>query len=162
MGRPFKTLTPAQIAEVETLAAILTSEQVADYLGIGRRTFYSMMARDHEIAARYKKGRARAIGSIAQTLISKARSGDTTSMIFYLKTQGGWRETVQLETFEMDRPASPVAADIDLSSLSDGALQELEAAIYGGDVRSLVAANNPVLDHEPFEGRAGPNVDDTA
>ena len=94
--KPF-TLTDAQKAEVETLAAVLTAEQVADYFGIGRRTFYSMMERDEEIAARYKRGKAKAIGVIAQGLIYKARGGDTTSMIFYLKTQAGWRETASLE-----------------------------------------------------------------
>ena len=97
MSRAPMTLTDAQKAEVETLAAVLTAEQVADYFGIGRRTFYSMMQRDEEIAARYKKGKARAIGAIAQGLINKARGGDTTSMIFFLKTQAGWRETSQIE-----------------------------------------------------------------
>lgn len=97
MGRPEKFLTDAQKAEVETLAAVLTSEQVADYFGIGRRTFYAMMARDEEIAARYKRGKARAIGAIAQGLINKARGGDTASMIFFLKTQAGWRETATVE-----------------------------------------------------------------
>jgi hypothetical protein len=91
------TLTDEQKAEVETLAAVLTAEQVADYFGIGRRTFYSMMQRDDEIAARYKRGKAKAIGVIAQGLINKARAGDTTSMIFFLKTQAGWRETAQIE-----------------------------------------------------------------
>lgn len=91
------TLTDEQKAEVETLAAVLTAEQVADYFGIGRRTFYSMMQRDDEIAARYKRGKAKAIGVIAQGLINKARAGDTTSMIFFLKTQAGWRETSQIE-----------------------------------------------------------------
>lgn len=91
------TLTEAQKAEVETLAAVLTAEQVADYFGIGRRTFYSMMQRDEEIAARYKRGKAKAIGVIAQGLINKARGGDTASMIFFLKTQAGWRETSQIE-----------------------------------------------------------------
>ncbi len=38
---------------VETLAAVLTAEQVADYFGIGRTTFYNLMRRDPEIAARY-------------------------------------------------------------------------------------------------------------
>lgn len=94
--QPF-TLTDEQKAEVETLAAVLTAEQVADYFGIGRRTFYSMMQRDEEIAARYKRGKAKAIGVIAQGLINKARAGDTTSMIFFLKTQAGWRETSQVE-----------------------------------------------------------------
>lgn len=90
-------LTEAQKAEVETLAAVLTAEQVADYFGIGRRTFYSMMEQEEEIAARYKRGKAKVIGVIAQGLIIKARSGDTASMILFLKTQAGWRETASLE-----------------------------------------------------------------
>lgn len=93
MGRRPKTLTEAQKAEVETLAAVLTAEQIADYFGIGRTTFFAMMNRDGEIAERYKRGKARAVGASAQSLIAKARAGDTTSMIFYLKTQAGWRET---------------------------------------------------------------------
>jgi hypothetical protein len=93
MARPEKILNDAQLAEVETLASVLTAAQMADYFGIGRTTFFSIMARDDEVAERYKRGKARAIGAIAQTLISKARAGDTASMIFYLKTQGGWRET---------------------------------------------------------------------
>jgi len=97
MGRPTKSLTPAQIAEVETLAAVLTTSQIADYFGIGRTTFFSMMERNPEIAERYKRGKAKAIGAIAQGLIAKARGGDTTSMIFFLKTQAGWRETATIE-----------------------------------------------------------------
>lgn len=96
MGRPSLTLTPAQMAEVETLAAVLTAEQVADYFGISRTTIFAIPRRAPGIAAHYKKGKVRAISAIAQTLISKARSG-TTSMIFHLKTQGGWRETAGME-----------------------------------------------------------------
>ncbi|GHE00910.1 hypothetical protein U879_13605 [Defluviimonas sp. 20V17] len=97
MARQPMQFSDVQKAEVETLAAVLSSEQIADYFGIGRRTFYDMMARDEEIAARYKRGKAKAIGAIAQGLITKARSGDTACMIFYLKTQGGWRETAVVE-----------------------------------------------------------------
>jgi hypothetical protein len=121
--RPF-TLTDAQKAEVETLAAVLTAEQVADYFGIGRRTFYSMMERDEEIAARYKRGKAKAIGVIAQGLINKARSGDTTSMIFFLKTQAGWRETLHVAATE-----PPAKSCIDVTALSDAALHEIIAAM---------------------------------
>jgi predicted DNA-binding transcriptional regulator AlpA len=53
--QPFE-LSEAQKSEVEMLAAVLTAEQVADYFGIGRLTFYSMMQRDEEITARYKRG----------------------------------------------------------------------------------------------------------
>lgn len=97
MGRPARTLTADQIGEVETLAAVLSAGQMADYFGVGRTTFYAMMQREPGIAERYKRGRARAIGAIAQSLITKARSGDTACMIFYLKTQAGWRETAPPE-----------------------------------------------------------------
>ena len=106
------TLNEAQKAEVETLAAVLTSEQIADYFGIGRRTFYSLMERDEDIAARYKKGRARAIGAIAQTLITKARAGDTIAMLFYLKTQGGWREADRDARLIDEAPAMPIVVQV--------------------------------------------------
>ena len=50
------------------------------------------MERDPAVYERYKKGKARAIGAVAQGLLKKARDGDTTSAIFYLKTQAGWKE----------------------------------------------------------------------
>ena len=125
MARKPITLTDAQKAEVETLAAVLTTEQIADFFGIGRTTFWSMMERDEEIAARYKKGKARAIGAIAQGLITKARAGDTVSMIFYLKTQGGWRETQHVELTGTDE--GPVQT-FDASRLSTASLRELMAA----------------------------------
>ena len=119
MGRTPICLSDAQKAEVETLAAVLTAEQVADYFGIGRRTFYSMMARDEEIAARYKRGKAKAIGAIAQGLINKARGGDTASMIFFLKTQAGWRETATLEHRLEDNPGESGRARDKLAKLLD-------------------------------------------
>ena len=130
MGRRPLTLTDAQKAEVETLAAVLTTEQIADFFGIGRTTFWSMMQRDEEIAERYKKGKARAIGAIAQGLIAKARGGDTTSMIFYLKTQAGWRETASLE---LNCSPEDSARTLDVSGLSNGTLRELLEARNGSD-----------------------------
>lgn len=126
MGRHPTTLTEQQQSEVDTLAAVLTAEQMADYFGIGRTTFFSLMRREPEIAARYKKGKARAIGSVAQSLITKARAGDTASMIFFLKTQGGWRETTRIE--HLDDTARPT---IDITALSDA---ELEAVIIASNV----------------------------
>ena len=123
-GSPALTLNPAQMAEVETLAAVLNAEQIADYFGVGRTTFFAMIRRDAEIGEHYKRGKARAIGAIAQGLIQKARSGDTTSMIFYLKTQGGWRETLAIERHdEWSREA------LDLSKLSDEDLMRLMGII---------------------------------
>lgn len=96
-GRPLIVLTDEQRNELETLAAVLNVEQIADYFGISRRVFYDIMERDKEVSAQYKKGKAKAVGFVAQNLIQKARSGDLGAQIFYLKTQAGWKETQRLE-----------------------------------------------------------------
>lgn len=92
-GQPQKTLTPEQVAEVSTLAAVLSQEQIADYFGVSRPTFAAICERQPEVFLQYKKGKARAIGTVAKGLLQKARDGDTASAIFYLKTQAGWKET---------------------------------------------------------------------
>ena len=102
---------------METLAAVLTSAQIADFLGVGRTTFFSLLDRDSDLSERYKRGRARAVGAVAQSLVSKARAGNVAAMIFYLKTQGGWRETVQVADEKSE--VEPVR---DLRTLSDAAL----------------------------------------
>lgn len=75
IGRLPTTLTEQRRAEVETLASVLAAERMADYFGMARTTFLSMMQREPR-SARFKRGRARAIGSVAQSLIAKARGGD--------------------------------------------------------------------------------------
>ena len=89
-----RVLNDDEMAQVEALASVLSTEQIADYLGIARRTLYDIMERQPKVSARYKKGRAKAVGSIAKSLLQKAQSGDNTAMIFYLKTQAGWKETI--------------------------------------------------------------------
>lgn len=96
MPRPFITLNLEQMREVETLAALLSQDQIADYFGICRNTFRAIRAREPEVDALYKKGKAKAIAHVANGLLQKARAGDTVSMLFYLKTQGGWRETAEM------------------------------------------------------------------
>ena len=49
-------LTDEQMAEVETLAAVLNVAQMADYFGIGRTTFFSILNREPEVSERYKGG----------------------------------------------------------------------------------------------------------
>jgi predicted DNA-binding transcriptional regulator AlpA len=96
-GRPRKKLTKAQVEEVETLAAVLSVEQIGAYFGLGKTTFYEIMKRQPEVFERYQRGKARAVGSVAKNLIMQAREGNTTAAIFYLKTQAGWKETTRQE-----------------------------------------------------------------
>ena len=113
MGRPPITLTPDQVREVETLAALLNQEQIADYFGIARNTFRAICERDEEVLVRYKRGKAKAIAHVANGLLQKARSGDTTSSIFYLKTQAGWRETThEAASTDRDEPISKISWEI--------------------------------------------------
>lgn len=93
MARKPIVFSPEQVKQVEKLAAMLTREQMADFFGVATRTFDNIRERQPEIDAAYKRGRAEVIGKIAESLIQDALDGDTTSRIFYLKTQAGWRET---------------------------------------------------------------------
>lgn len=96
-GRPPITLTDEQVAQIEALGSVLSIEQIADYFGISKTTFYAIMERQPEVSERYKKGKAKAIGSVAQGLLQQAKSGNTSAAMFYLKTQAGWRETQQID-----------------------------------------------------------------
>ena len=55
MARPRKTLTPAQVKEVETLAAVLTQNQIADYFGMDSDTFAAIRKRDDDVSRSYNK-----------------------------------------------------------------------------------------------------------
>jgi len=83
-------LTKEQVRELEKLAAYLPLEQIADYLGIHERTLRERMFLSEEVRAAYERGRARAIGAVAQSLLSKARQGDFRAQKFYLQTQARW------------------------------------------------------------------------
>ena len=99
-GRPAKTLTDEQRAQVEALAAYLTQEQIADYFGIARNTFIAIMEREPDISERYTRGKAKAIGAVAQGLIQQARNGDKVAAMFDLEqANDGYGETrLSLET----------------------------------------------------------------
>ena len=84
------------------MAAMLTIAQMADFFGISERTFANIRQRQPEIDAAYKEGRADVIGKVAASLIQDALDGDTTSRIFFLKTQAGWRETSHVEVTGKD------------------------------------------------------------
>jgi hypothetical protein len=149
MARPAITLSPEQVREVETLAALLNQDQIADYFGIARNTFRAICEREPEVGERYKRGKAKAIAHVAHGLLQKARAGDTTSAIFYLKTQAGWRETQVMEHGFEPRVAEPDGLDVSL--LSKAALREIVAA---ADEQKRTCAGSRVLEHSPLPKEA--------
>jgi hypothetical protein len=96
-GRPRKNISEEQMAQVEALAAYMGQDHIADYLGMDRDTLKEVFKRQPEVFRRYKAGKSKAIAAVAQSLIKKARDGDTASAIFFLKTQAGWKETSQVD-----------------------------------------------------------------
>jgi hypothetical protein len=92
-GRPMIVFDEAQIAQVEALAAVMSKRQLCDYMSVGETTFREIEGRQPEVSDAYKRGKAKAIGSIGQSLIQQAKNGNIAAAIFYLKTQAGWRET---------------------------------------------------------------------
>lgn len=107
-------LTADQKAELGALAAVLNLDQIADYFGFSPATLDNILKRDDESLRLYKKGKSVAIKDVGGSLIEQARAGDTTSMIFYLKTQAGWREVQQVESNNKNETIIRVVADSDV------------------------------------------------
>ncbi|WOI56969.1 hypothetical protein [Palleronia sp. LCG004] len=138
MGRPLISLTSEQAREVETLAVLLSQDQIADYFGISRSTFHAICSREPEVLKRYKRGKAKAIAHVANGLLQKARAGCMTSSIFYLKTPAGWRETAEIH----HRPAGP-----SFEELSDAELFARFAELMEEVEGLLVEAS--IVQHDP-------------
>ena len=123
-----RVMTEAECKEIETLAAVLSQEQIADYLGIGRTTFYEIRKRQPEVSEHYARGRARAIGSLGQGLLIDARGGDARSREFYLRTQGGWTEKQAIDHTSSDGSMSSIPANA-----SPETLRQVRELLYGSD-----------------------------
>jgi hypothetical protein len=107
-GRPLTTLNDEQIKEVAELAESgLNCEQIADYLKLSERTFRNLKERDSAVFTAYKKGKAAGVKKATNLLWSKMMDGDTTSIIFYLKTQARWSEKNNLNVTSEDGSMSP-------------------------------------------------------
>jgi predicted DNA-binding protein (UPF0251 family) len=82
------------LKQVESLAANgLTQEQIASALGISERTLYQQKRDSADFAAAIKRGKAKGIALVTNKLMESIKGGNMTGMIFFLKTQAGWKET---------------------------------------------------------------------
>lgn len=119
-------LTPEQVQQVRVLSAYMTQQQIGDFFGFNERTFRKIKARQPNVEAAYKAGRAAGVGRVAEGLYQMAAGGDLTAMIFYLKTQAGWRETTRhdVDHRSSDGSMTPKAAvqltDAELARIASG------------------------------------------
>jgi len=88
MGRP-KWIPDAEIcARASEMASRgLTVAQIADCLGVSESTMYNKQEEYLEFMDSIKRGRSKGMEEITNALFEKAKAGDNTSMIFYLKTR---------------------------------------------------------------------------
>ena len=95
-GRPPIVFTEEQLEQLAEIAPYLNYLQIADYFKINQETFYKLLARDQRIAEVYKKAKSEKLYRFAQRLHDKAMGlapeADTGAIVFYLKTQGRWKE----------------------------------------------------------------------
>lgn len=121
MSRKPHEPTPASRQLVQLHATIgTTQETIASILGIDPKTLRLYYREELDHAS------AQANATIGGALFNKAKSGDTTAMIFWMKTRAGWREKHDINHTSSDGSMTPKA--INLNVLSDQALIELIAA----------------------------------
>ncbi len=103
----------------------VTHPMIASVLKIGVRTLEKHFREELSI------GLADANAQIAGALYRKAIEGDTTAMIFWLKSRAGWRETIQNLTLSMDMKKS-------VDEYSDEELQQIIRMKNGGENPSVL------------------------
>ena len=88
--------TEIDLEKIEHFAALgLTREQVAHNLGFTSRTWQNHN-KDGSLEEAYTRGKSKGISVIANALYKKAREGNTTAQIFFLKCNG-WKEESAVE-----------------------------------------------------------------
>ena len=92
-GRPPLEFDEQQLGLIEGLSGFLTIAQIADRLGVSDRGFRNAMERLPDVKDAVKRGKARKIEAVAESLFQKATSGgNVVAAIFFLKAQAGWKD----------------------------------------------------------------------
>lgn len=77
---------------VQRLSSSMSVQQVADYFGISKTTYYEAAKRQPELLERYKKGKSRRIAEYGELVHQHILNGDKDMLKFYLRTQADWSE----------------------------------------------------------------------
>jgi transcriptional regulator with XRE-family HTH domain len=86
------------LRKVETLAAQgLSEEQIGSVIGCSRETIRRRKNDNAAFEAAIKNGKAKGIATVTNALFQKAKNGDNTAMIFFLKNRdrANWGENEQ-------------------------------------------------------------------
>jgi hypothetical protein len=107
---PPRMLNAEEIVAVKIMSSFCTLKQIADYLEMHVDTLNEIKKRQPEVERVYKKARIESLGFAVGKLRELIEMGNPSAIFFYLKTQGGWRETgTPMHDDEQDSGAPPVA-----------------------------------------------------
>ena len=82
-----------QIKFIQENAHVLTADNVADYLGIARRTLFKAFDRQPELKEAWQSSRVKKFSQVGSALYQMAMDGNVTACIFMLKAQAKWSTT---------------------------------------------------------------------
>ncbi len=96
VGKPAWIPTPEILKQVESYGSLgMTSEQIADCLGIAMSTLCLKQNQYAEFLEAIKRGKAKGIAMVTSELVKNVKAKNVTAQIFYLKCQAKWREESQ-------------------------------------------------------------------
>lgn len=108
-GKPGRPRFKVDYQQAEILASRgLNYGQIAMALGCSRSCLDDCRDRDPKLQKVIDRGRAKGIAYVAGKLMKKIDSADLTAIIFYLKAQAGWRDSVRVESETTVKAEIPV------------------------------------------------------
>ncbi|HDR1349431.1 TPA: LuxR family transcriptional regulator [Pasteurella multocida] len=120
MKRKTKPKIEIDLARVEALASNgLTQQQIADALGISERTLRDRKSNSADFADAIKRGKAKGIAFVTNKLMEQIKSGNTTAMIFFLKSQAGWKEKQEIDLTNSDNSLRPTIIELVAPEIDD-------------------------------------------
>lgn len=124
-------VTDAKKDTVRRMAAMgCTISEIARKVGLANHETFKKYYNEE-----FLDGRLEANQTIATALFNKARGGDTTSMIFWLKTRADWKEAHRVEQQYLDADGNPTAPPIS-GNIDDAVLKRYGITVDDGDSKS--------------------------
>ena len=72
----------------------LSVKQIADCLGVSRRTLFGRMKSDPDLRAEYQAGISEGIYRASGTIMDAIKSGDVRAAMFFLRVHAGWIDPI--------------------------------------------------------------------
>lgn len=120
------------LRKVEEYAQVCNNEEeIANALGISYTTLKARKRESDQFASAIKRGKAKANVFVGGKLMEKIKSGDTASIIFYMKSRCGWKETSRSEISGVDGGAIKMDAAPDLTGVSSDNLRKIRELMNG-------------------------------